>query len=169
MEFTFEELFHRLPTELTDAMKNSRQSPIWHPEGPCDIHVRIVFELAQKNFPEDKELLLAAIFHDLGKPETQKISFVDGVEKISNFGHEVESLKYIERFFDIYSDISTNYEKVYYICENHMKMHLYLRGAIKNKTKIDKLVNNQWFESLKHFTFCDEMRGTIYCHTETNL
>ena len=75
--FTFEELFHRLPKELIDAMKSSRQSQTWHPEGNCDIHANIVFDLCQKNFPEDKELLLCAIFHDLGKPETQKITMME--------------------------------------------------------------------------------------------
>lgn len=161
--FTFDELFHRLPKELTDAMKNSRQSPIWHPEGVCSIHTEIVFDLCQKNFPEDKELLLCAIFHDLGKPETQKITIVDGKEKISNYGHEVESLKYIERFFDLYSDISTNYDKVYWICQNHMRMHLFNQ---MKKSKQDELKNHQWFDALKNFEYCDEMRGTPYYHAE---
>jgi hypothetical protein len=159
--YSFEELFYRLPKELTDAMDTSRQSPQWHPEGFCTVHVKIVFDLAKENFPEDKELLLCAIFHDLGKPETQKIKIVDGIEKISNHGHEVESLKYLERFFDLYSDISTNYDKVKWICENHMRMHRYNNGELK-KSKMEILENNKWFESLKNFTYCDEMTDTIY-------
>jgi hypothetical protein len=161
--FTFDELFHRLPKELTDTMVSSRQSPTWHREGNCDVHTRLVFDLCQKNFPEDKDLLLVAIFHDLGKPETQKITIVDGKEKITNYGHEIESLKYLERFFDLYEDISTDYDKVYWICENHMRMHLF--NQMKNSKK-QLLESHKWFESLKNFSYCDEMRGTTYCHAE---
>jgi hypothetical protein len=159
--FTFEELFHRLPKELTDACDTSRQSTTWHPEGCVGVHISIVFDLCQKNFPEDKELLLCAIFHDLGKPETQKITMVDGKEKITNHGHEVESLKYIERFFDLYPDVSINFDKVYWICKNHMKMHIFDQMK-ESKRKI--LENHEWFESLRNFSYCDEMRGTIYQH-----
>ena len=160
-DFTFEELFYRLPKELTDAMDTSRQSPQWHPEGFCTIHISIVFDLAKENFPEDKELLLCAIFHDLGKPETQKIRWENGIEKISNHGHEKESMKYIERFFDLYKDVSTNYDKVYWICDNHMRMHLYNNNQM-GQTKKELLEKNEWFQSLKNFSYCDEMTGTPY-------
>jgi hypothetical protein len=160
---TFDELFHRLPKELTDNMKKSRQSPKWHKEGNCDIHTKLVFDLCQTNYPEDKELLLCAIFHDLGKPETQKITFVDGEEKITNHGHEKASMKYIERFFDLYSDVSTDYDKVWWICDNHMRMHLYNNGEMK-ESKRQLLESNKWFQSLLHFSYCDEMRGTEFYH-----
>ena len=42
-----------------------------------------------------------------------------------------------------------------------MKMHVFDQMK-DSKKKI--LENHEWFESLRNFSYCDEMRGTIYEH-----
>jgi len=71
-EFTFDELWNRLPFDIRNACALSMQDPVKHPEGSVETHTRQVFEYASRVLDNDPDLLLSAIFHDLGKPETQK-------------------------------------------------------------------------------------------------
>lgn len=61
------------------------QDPIWHPEGNTWLHsLMVVEQLAGSSF----ELMLGALLHDVGKPDTQECwTDDDGVERISNEGH----------------------------------------------------------------------------------
>lgn len=151
----FEELYNRLPQELRDQLENCEQHPIYHKEGNVDKHIKLVFEYAEENFPEDKEILLSALFHDLGKPETKTIRFKNGIRKVCNYGHEFISKKYIDKYFHLFEDVSTNKEKVEEICLNHMKAALYRAGKIKKTHKIKDFENLKHFDAIIKFNDCD--------------
>jgi putative nucleotidyltransferase with HDIG domain len=154
--FNFDELWNRLPEDIKLEMINSEQDPIWHPEGSVYNHIKLVFEYALKNYPKDKELLLCAIFHDLGKPETKEIrKDKNGKIRISNHGHEYKSVKYIDKYFHLYSDVSNNKEKVLEICINHMKAHLYLDYQLKKPNKRKNFEELKYFNEIINFTHCD--------------
>jgi len=160
--YTFEELWERIPKLLRDACANCEQDPKWHPEGPVDIHNRLVFEHAKKYFPEHPELLVCAILHDLGKPETQRITELDnGKRKITNYGHERAGLKYIDKYFDLFSDITTDKETVYGVCQDHMRIHLYNSKKMSRPFKRKALEDKPYFDLLVKFCECDEMSREI--------
>jgi len=165
--YTFEELINRLPDVLVSALKNSMQDPIWHPEGSVYTHTKMVFEYAQKNFPGNDDLLVCAIFHDLGKPETQTIKARDKSfkgdpltlpwkkQKISNLYHDVKAKNYIEKYFYLFNDVSVNKEKVLEICDNHLRAHIYLSGEMKKPFKRNKIETLRYFSELLQFEECD--------------
>lgn len=154
-DFTFDELWNRLPDFIRTAMKSCEQDPKWHPEGNTYTHTEMVFNYAKEHY-NDKELLLCAIFHDLGKPETTTIGTrTNGDVKISHIGHEIKSLKYIDRYFDLFSDVSTNKEKVYEICKNHIRAHVYKNGEMSNKNKRKNFEKLKYFKEIMEFEMCD--------------
>lgn len=157
----FNELYNRLPESLRKRLRESEQDPRYHKEGPVSAHIRMVFEYAETNYPEDPDLLLAAIFHDLGKPETQVIRQDKyGHTRISNLKHEYASLKYIDMYFDLYSDISTNKEKVYEICKEHMRAWKYVSKEMSNKNKRKGFEQLKYFDACVKFAWCDH-KGRI--------
>jgi len=172
MKYNFEDLWNRLPEWHRKAMRNSIQDSVWHPEGDCETHTKQVFEYAQTHFPENIDLLLVAIFHDLGKPETQSIrardkSFKGDVlsldwkeQKISNLYHELKAEKYIDDYFHLYSDISTNIDKIKEICANHLKSHNYVNGTIKKRNKLNNFENLTYYKDLLQFEQCDTQGRT---------
>jgi len=157
---------------LINRMKNSMQDYYWHPEGNVYIHTELVFNCLKKH--NDKDLLLAAIFHDMGKPETQtirardkdfngdisKLSLKD--LKISNIGHEYKCEKYIDKYFYLFSDISTNIKKVKEICNYHLKAHLYISGKLKKEKKRKDFENLKYFDELIKFEYCDANSNKKY-------
>jgi hypothetical protein len=151
--YTFDELWNRLPEQIRTGMANCEQNPKYHPEGNCDVHIRLVFDYAKENYPEDTELLICAIFHDLGKLDTFKIHPKKGVP--TAYGHERYAKRYLDKYFHLYSDISTNKEKIEEICENHMKAHLYKDGRLSNPNKRKAFEDLKYFNDIINFSKCD--------------
>ena len=148
-------------------MRNSMQDPVWHKEGNCEIHTEQVFNYANIHFSGDNELLLCALFHDLGKPETQTIRARDKnfkgdpltlpwkEQKISNLYHELKCDRHIDKYFHLFSDVSTNNQKVSEICKNHLRAHLYSNGTMKRPFKRQTFENLKYFKELLQFEECD--------------
>jgi len=152
----FENLINRLPDEVIQNLKNTKQSPLWHPEGDAYIHTSLVFKEALNRY-NDNDLLIAAIFHDLGKIDVHsEKELPDGTIKIQHIGHEFKSLNYIDKYFDLYSDITTNKDKVIEIVKNHMKAHLYKSGKIKKQHKRETFESLTYFNDIMKFLICDE-------------
>ena len=155
--YKFDDLWKRLPESLRSACDKCEQDPIYHPEGEVTIHIRLVFEYAETHFPGDDELLVCALFHDIAKPETQRINEKsDGSVRISNIGHENKCEKYIDKHFHLFSDITTNKEKVIEVCKNHMKAHLYKSMRLKKPAKRKAFEELKYFKDIMNFSECDE-------------
>lgn len=154
MKYNFKELWNRLPESIKESMANCEQDPIYHPEGTAYIHTKLVFEYAKKKF-NDIDLLLCAIFHDLGKPETKKVRFKDNRIKISHIGHERKCNFYIDNYIHLYSDLNPNIEKIKEICNNHMRAHLYVDGSLKKPAKRKAFEKLKYFDDIIKFSECD--------------
>lgn len=158
-ELTFEDLYNRFPLELRNSLATCEQDPVYHPEGVCENHIRQVFELA-KQYNND-QLLLCALFHDLGKPETKQVKTRDnGTLKISNIGHENRAQYYIDKYLHLFEDLKPNKELVSEVCFYHMRVHLYIDGTIKKASKRQAMEELTYFKELIQFSECDD-KGRI--------
>jgi CRISPR/Cas system-associated endonuclease Cas3-HD len=147
----FNEYWERLPEEVREAAENCEQNPTYHSEGNIKNHIKLVFiEALQYN---DKNLLVAAIFHDLGKIDTHNVR-EDG--RITHYRHEFVSLDYIDKYIHLYDDFNIDEEAIREIVKNHMRCHLYKSGRIKKQGKIEAFENNQYFDLIMKFSDCDE-------------
>ncbi|MDD5566591.1 MAG: HD domain-containing protein [Patescibacteria group bacterium] len=90
--FELSGVFRTLIPELLH-LKDCQQGPEYHSEGDVWTHTRLALErlfspMFHKHFPGEKpdlELILATLFHDLGKPYTRKLRLN---HHLSFYGHE---------------------------------------------------------------------------------
>ncbi|GAG63244.1 unnamed protein product [marine sediment metagenome] len=94
--------------EILENCKSVEQSEKWHPEGDVYIHSLQVFKLACRE-SDDVDLLLAALFHDVGKA-------VDRLE------HTKESLDLIDQYVS---------HKTIFLVKHHMRVWAYIHGEMK--------------------------------------
>lgn len=152
---TFDTLFNILPENIRVQAEHCAQNPVYHPEIWLKNHIQTVFDNIYKLYGEDTDLLVAAIFHDLGKLDCTVVKVVNGNEKISSINHETASLKYIDEYFDKYSEYTQNKEKIIDIVKNHMRAHLYINGVMKNKGKRLRFEELKYFSDIIRFSKCD--------------
>lgn len=151
----FNELYNRLPEDIRLGLENCQQDPRWHPEGSVYNHVKMVFEDIQKEYPEDTDLLIAALFHDLGKIDTTEIK-EDG--RITAYGHEHLAYRYIDRYIYLFEDLNPNVEKIKAVCSQHMKAHFYESGKLKKPHKVKMFIEQTYFEDIMKFEKADSKR-----------
>jgi len=157
---TFEEMYNLLPNEIKDCLDrcaNTPQSSKWHPESPSDKvphnvlnHTKIVYERA-KNM-KDFDLAIAAIFHDLGKVNTTR---KNNNGNWTAHGHELESLKLVEKYKEWIEFIGRNFEKIKVIVKEHMRIKFINNMRL---IKQEALRQNQWFNEINTFSQLDDMR-----------
>lgn len=96
---------------LLSEYKNTEQDKLWHSEGDVEIHTNMVIDEAysliqSENIGNDKAkiLVLAALFHDYGKPLCTKPVLIDNKERIGAQNHEefgASRLLFIDPPFDL--------------------------------------------------------------------
>lgn len=150
---TFEEMYNILPEEIKSYLNkcaNTPQSPDWHPEGNVLNHVKIVYKRAKES--EDINQVLTAIFHDLGKVDTTKLSKNKG--KWSAYGHEHISAKLVEKYKDWIESTGADWFQIYNIVKEHMRIK---RFNEMRPFKQEQLTQNQYFDKINQFTKFDDM------------
>ena len=161
----FDKFLQDAPEEIKKYIANcwlTPQNSEWHPEGKDEMvphnvlmHTRIVFRKClykYNNFSHLIDLLLSAIFHDLGKVDTTKLNKHD---KWSSYGHEAESAKIVKRHKEWIEHKGGNFDRVYNIVNEHMRIkHIdEMRPAKKQK-----LFDNPFFAEIVMFNKCDNMK-----------
>jgi len=154
----FTELYNRFPEEIRTSLENQMQNPKWHPEGSVYNHIKLVFEDVQEMYPDDTDLALVALFHDLGKIDTSTIKEKDGNKFIISYNHEYFASKYIDKYIHLFNDLNPNVERIKSICLQHMKAHLYVNGKIKKKYKLELFENDKYFNDVLKFEKADSNR-----------
>lgn len=141
-------------------LKDVQQRPDAHPEGDVLIHTIIVFNrLAKFN---NIKLSLTALFHDIGKDVTTKLSEKGILQAI---GHELKSADLVklhyssfERMFLLqgYSqeEIIHLHSNVLWLVEQHMRVKGF---SIMNPKKQIALAEHESFGLLHLFTQADSM------------
>lgn len=111
--------------DVLEKCKTVIQSEKWHPEGSAYNHSIQCFNHAIKE-TDNVDLILAALFHDLGK-------------SMESHGHEQYSVIICKPFLS---------EKSLWLIRMHMKINLYLDGIMKRPFKIKEMVENPWYNDL---------------------
>lgn len=131
-------------------MRETRQSPIYHPEGEVLPHTFY----ALKNLRIKTPVTVWAIFlHDIGKIKDTKIQ-EDG--RITSKGHAKTGAIMSEEILRSLKCSNKFIEEVVYIVENHMKIK---ETPIMKKSKVIRLVKNKYFDNLKEVSCADSMGG----------
>ena len=119
-------MIKNLPEELKKLLFKqwqAKQNPNWHPEGNTLKHILVVINRAYHHYPDDPNMIMAALFHDLGKMDTYAIHPKTG--QPTAYGHEDRSVEYIDQFSDwVRSFEGVDIDEVKYLVKNHMKVRL---------------------------------------------
>ena len=155
---TPQELIKNLPNELKELLFkqwDAKQNPEWHPEGNTLKHIIVVIKRAYHHYPDDPNMVMAALFHDLGKIDTYKIN--PKTNQPTAYGHEDKSSDYVEKFKDwIESFEGMDVEEIKYLVKNHMKVKPSTWDQMKDKKK-EPIMSHPAFDKLMGFT--DKLDG----------
>jgi hypothetical protein len=147
------ELIKIMPEELKKlffSQWNAKQNPKWHPEGNTLKHIIVVLNRAFHHYGDDPNMIMSALFHDLGKMDTYQINPKTG--QPTAYGHEIKSSDYVEKFKNwIESFDGTDIDEIKYIVTNHMKVKPSTWESMKD-TKKEPISTNPAFEKLMGFT-----------------
>jgi tRNA nucleotidyltransferase (CCA-adding enzyme) len=148
----------KLIYSLPDDVKNRffglwkvPQRPDYHPEGNTLKHVIMVVKRAIKNYPNNMNIILAALFHDIGKDETHSINPKTGFP--TAYGHEDVSSELVKKYSDWIVEKGGDPEIVYYIVKNHMNAH---RLDQMKPSKQEKIKSDPNFGDLENFEKLDK-------------
>lgn len=149
----FIELLAALPhsiVEKLNRLKLLRERPDFHPEPSAFEHVKIV--TCRLLSTEDKDLIMAGIFHDITKLDDAKINQKNGYP--TSPGHDKGGAIFATKHSQWIEEYGANPENVAWICENHMRIQ---QIDEMKKPKQDLLRNHPMYEKLLLFTKADKM------------
>jgi poly(A) polymerase len=129
-------------------LKNFDQRRDFHPEGDVLTHTSVVFSRLEKH--NDIDLLLSAIFHDIGKDVTAGIHPKKG--HITHFGHEKISAQIVLDNNDLIQSLGGDVNMVHDIVRNHMKLKIMDQMGDKKR---NKMLNMDCFDKLVKFGEAD--------------
>lgn len=144
----FKSLFRLLPSELQKrvyALKDIDQRRDFHPEGNTLKHTIMVVKRAIQD--DDIDLVLAALFHDIGKDETGAIHPKKG--HMTHFGHEKVSATLVKKYARFIKSLGGNPANILYIVKNHMRAKKI--GEMRPKKQAKLKAFRAW-DSLERFT-----------------
>lgn len=153
---SFKNLYKASPPELKQIVMDqwkAKQNPQHHPEGNTLKHIIVVTDRAFRDFPDNKDIQLAAYFHDLGKLATYAINPKNG--QPTAYGHEEESTQLIDQFREFVQQQGANPEIVKYIVKNHMKIKPSTWDVMKPSKK-DPIINDPHYKDLEKFGTIDK-------------
>ena len=142
------------PQELKNIIfdnKNVPQRKDKHPEGNVLKHTMVVTMRAIDKYPNDIDIILAALFHDLGKRDTLGTNPKTG--EVNALGHENFSAEYVDKFSDWIFDLGGRPDIVFDIVQNHM---LVKKLDDMKKTKQTEFYGKKNFDKIKKFSELDK-------------
>ena len=136
----------RLPSEIIQKLKDTDQPLKYHPERTVYNHIFLVEKEAQKF--QDLNLSIAAVFHDIGKPDALQMRG----DRPVFYGHEFRAEKYINALKHLFDDLELNWDMIKWICVNHMRSHIIDKMRPHKRRAI---MDHEWFPQLMKFSTCD--------------
>lgn len=151
---TAKSLINSMPNELRERfvkLWNIPQRKDYHPEGNTLKHAITVVRRAIKNFPNDKNVIAAALFHDIGKDKAFAYHKVSG--EPTAYGHEDISADLVLKYKDWIQDFGADVDVVYFLVKNHMKAH---RIAEMKFSKQQAIQNHPYYNELMKLESIDK-------------
>jgi putative nucleotidyltransferase with HDIG domain len=109
------------PINMLARLKETKQSPVHHPEGTAYVHTMMVVDAAarKKEKASDKTVFMwAALLHDIGKPDTTRVR----KGKITSYDHDKVGAKLATEFLSQFTDDETFIQQVSALVRWHMQI-----------------------------------------------
>jgi predicted HD phosphohydrolase len=154
LDLSFDEVYEICPFTIKYYLSKCEGLPQtfeWHSEGDVLTHIRIVFNRAKRT--GDINLLLAALFHDLGKVDTT-VKHPTISNKWTAKLHEKISTKIVKKHKNWIEQHNGDFDIVLFIVEQHMRVKQ-LDEMRLHKRKI--LMQHPYYHFLDQFTKLDDM------------
>jgi tRNA nucleotidyltransferase/poly(A) polymerase len=144
-------------SDFLEDMRNCEQSAKWHKEGNVFNHTMLVVE-AMKSQEHDWLDMLAAVLHDIGKPEAgRQNGLKNGIPIVH--GHDTIGAPIAYDFCKNLGMRNEDCEMIKWLVENHMLAHRI--SETKSKYKVWKLVSHKWFDRLLKLSIADS-KGSLH-------
>jgi len=143
---SWNELYPMLPDSIKRIflkLQQIKENPKWHPEDNALEHIKMVYDKALAT--NDPDLVMTALFHDLGKAFTNKLK-PGGY--YSSHGHEAVSERLVDtpQNSEFIEDFGADPKTVKWLVANHMRMHIFhemkhsKRKLLREHPNFDKLL-----------------------------
>ena len=137
------------------TMKKCPQHPEWHSEGDVWMHARLALSCLSskqyiKEFGKEKPsplLVIATLFHDIGKPETIETPEINGVDHIRFYGHDRVGAEITKRVAERLRLASADHwgvspDELYWLIDHHLVL---LNGDVKEMK--NRTIEKYFFEN----------------------
>ncbi|MVB09897.1 hypothetical protein CAFE_05660 [Caprobacter fermentans] len=114
-------LFRQVPFDMLDRLRQTAQSPIYHPEGSVWNHTMLVVDEAagqKEKSARPAVFLWAALLHDIGKPDATTIR----KGKITSYNHEIIGERLAVEFLSCFTDDEDFIRAVAALVRRHMQI-----------------------------------------------
>lgn len=128
-----------IPKSIVDAMKETKQDPVHHPEGNVLVHTILS---VRNSLPRHEHLAYAAAFHDTGKTR-------------GSHGHERRSVVDAMKAIPYIDDPDLDPGMTLSVIGNHMRMHAYMSGSMVKKAKRAAIEGDRYFTEMLDFAHID--------------
>lgn len=122
-----EPVFQQYPFDVLLELRQTKQSPKYHPEGSVWNHTMLVVDEAAKRKPQSKNpnaFMWAALLHDIGKPAATRIR----KGKITSYDHEKIGEKLAGEFLRTFVDDDQFIKEVTSLVRWHMQILFVVNG-----------------------------------------
>ncbi|AFM00414.1 putative domain HDIG-containing protein [Desulfitobacterium dehalogenans ATCC 51507] len=147
------------PFTLLGALKNTPQSPKYHPEGSVWNHTLMVLDNAaeRKHISKNPQVFMwAALLHDLGKAPTTRIR----KGRITSYDHDSEGEKLASQFLRELTQDEMFIRQVAKMVRWHMQILFVVKGLPFANVK--KMASEVSVEEIALLGFCDRLgRGEM--------
>lgn len=150
-------IFKKYPFYMLYKLKETEQSPIYHPEGNAWNHTMLVVDEAAKlrNKSRDERVFMwAALLHDIGKAETTK----NKKGKITAYNHETVGADLCVKFLQEFTTDDTFIQKV----KGLVRWHMQILHVVKDMpfADIKSMKEETDIREVALLGFCDRMGRT---------
>lgn len=128
------EEFNHFPFDLLKRMKQTKQSPKYHPEGSVWIHTMMVVDEAAKRREQSQNpqvFMWAALLHDIGKPSVTRSR--NG--KITSYNHDREGAELAREFLLVFTEDEAFIDAVCGLVRYHMQILFVTKGTARAQLK----------------------------------
>lgn len=147
-------IFRQEPYSMLNKLKDTEQSPIYHPEGSAWNHTMLVVDEAAsvRDKSNNAEVFMwAALLHDIGKPATTRLR----KGKITAYDHDVAGAELAEKFLQYFTQTQEFIQDVVHL----VRWHMHILYVLKDLpfSRIEEMKKQVDLHELALLGLCDRM------------